>query len=316
MKIHDYYYWIILIIMISGCANNKSWRTSEGQITEGLHDIAVIDEKTAVAYSYGTGNVYKTLDGGKKWAKIYQFDSIYFEQIQFLDANNGWIIGSANKIYKTQDGGKTWSKHNLKKESTTAYFYGMYFETKDKGYIAALQQNKDGFYTIIYQTIDGGESWESINRIKEMLLHLERIEGSLYATGKNVILKNVDQENWTYVFKDESKKVGQIRSFAQNASNQLVAVSFQGYVIRIKGDQINKEQITANRLRSIVAINDSDWIAAGDANRRPDHLFFSTDNAQSWTPHPNPLADIHRIKTSKSKIWMVGKEGLVMVRKM
>ena len=37
-------------------------------------------------------------------------DSIYFEQIQFVDNKQGWICGEYGKIYHTNDGGETWQE--------------------------------------------------------------------------------------------------------------------------------------------------------------------------------------------------------------
>nr|NQU93742.1 hypothetical protein [Bacteroidota bacterium] len=85
---NKYHCIFVMAIMIS-CSSGYDWVKHNLNISEGLHDIEVIDDHIAIAYSYGTGNVYKTKNGGRNWNKIYQFDSIYFEQIQFLDERNG-----------------------------------------------------------------------------------------------------------------------------------------------------------------------------------------------------------------------------------
>ena len=58
-------------------------------------------------------------------------------------------------------------------------------------------------------------------------MNLKRIDGRLYATGNNVILKNVDKEDWSYIFKDTTKQVGQIRAIAQNGTRKIYASSFR-----------------------------------------------------------------------------------------
>lgn len=307
--------WIFLVIIISSCASNKNWVQSSVKITEGLHDIEVINEKIAFAYSYGTGSIYKTFNGENNWEKIYQFDSIYFEQIQFLDEKNGWIIGSPNKIYSTEDGGKNWTNKSLQKEATDSYMYGMWFDNMHTGYIAALGRNKKGFSTTIYKTEDSGKSWNSINQIDEMILSLEKINGILYGTGNNTIMTNVDKKNWSYLFNDTTKQVGQIRDIEQNESGKLIATSFNGYIIEIEGQISQKKKITKNRIRNLISTNKNQWIAVGDNNKEKGNIFISNDNGETWNTIPKSLPDIHRIAKSNKKIWIVGKKGLVMTKK-
>ena len=315
-------YWIFLFAILTACSTSKEWTSTTQSITEGLHDIEVLDNNNAIAYSYGTGNLYKTTDAGKNWNKLYQFDSIYFEQIQFLDSQNGWLIGSPNKIYKTSDGGKTWLDKSLEKEFNGAYLYGMYFKNVNNGYIAALQRGSKGMLTKILQTKDGGTTWQLANQLDEMILNLEIINGSLYGTGNNVIIKNIqDKDNWEYVYQDKNKKVGQIRDIAQ-IDNNIIASSFNGYIINLSGANPQVKQITKNRIRNLVAVNSKQWIAVGDADKEPGNLFVSNDSGNTWITSPKKYVDIHRIQKSKKacppfggKLWIVGKEGLVMTKK-
>ena len=305
---------IILFVVVS-CSGNHEWKKMETSIGEGLHDIEVIDNRQAFAYSYGTGNLYKTTDGGKTWDKIYQFDSIYFEQIQFLDHQHGWIVGTPNKVYKTEDGGFHWRDKSLEKDFSHVAIYGMYFESVDTGFIAAMERENRKFITNIFYTTDGGSNWELINQIPHMILNLEPINGIIYGTGHNVIAQDIQSpEGWTYRFIDSTKKIGQIRDIELNSANKIIAVSFNGYVIELDEDTVKTSRITKNRIRSLTSFNDSHWIAIGDTNKESGNLFISTDNGTTWTATKDTLPDIHRIEKSENKLWIVGKNGLVMTR--
>ena len=285
-------------------------------ITEDLHDIEVINDNIVLAYGYGTGSIYKTINDGKSWDKIHQFDSIYFEQIQFLDEQNGWLVGSPNKIYKTENGGRTWLNKSLKHESIDCYIYGMYFEEINHGYIAALENSKSGFSTKIFKTTDGGNTWELINTIEEMLLNLEKIDGTIYATGNNVIVKDIHlKENWKYCFQDKNSQVGQIRDIEQNTAKKIFASSFNGYLIELIEENSQLHKITNNRLRSLTSVDKNQWIATGDNNKNAGNLFISIDNGKNWKPVEKEFQDIHRIEKSKKKLWLVGKGGLIISRK-
>jgi len=305
------------MLLIMSCSTIKKWTASEANINEGLHDIGIINENIAVAYSYGTGNLYKTIDEGKNWEKIYQLDSVYFEQIQFLDEENGWIAGSPNKIYVTRDGGKNWTNKSLP-ELTECLIYGMWFDTKETGYVAAFEiavLKTDKKETKIFETHDGGNSWNFIHQIDEVILNLERIDNILYATGYNTIIKNADKENWSYIFRDTTKQTGQIRDIEQNETGKMCASSFNGYIIEIDNNKMEKQQLTQNRIRNLVAANNNEWIAVGDNNKEEGNLFVSKDNGKTWRVDTNRFSDIHRIRASDNKLWVVGKEGLIMTRK-
>jgi photosystem II stability/assembly factor-like uncharacterized protein len=105
------------------CSASIEWEKIETKFDDGLHDIEVINDNIAFAYTYGTGKFFRTKDGGNQWENIYLFDSIYFEQIQFFDKNNGWIIGSPQKILKTKDGGYNWRACMIESEGENSMIY-------------------------------------------------------------------------------------------------------------------------------------------------------------------------------------------------
>nr|NQU93743.1 hypothetical protein [Bacteroidota bacterium] len=192
----------------------------------------------------------------------------------------------------------------------------MYFQDLDNGYISALERENKRFVSKIFKTSDGGDTWVLIHQIPEMILNLELVDGTLYGTGNNVIIKDVqNKENWEYCFQDTSKKVGQIRDLEINNANKGYAVSFNGYVIGFTENTPETTRITKNRIRSLISVDDDQWIAVGDKNKEDGNLFISIDNGETWTATEQDFPDIHRIGKSNKKLWIVGKEGLVMSQK-
>lgn len=307
---------LTILIFLTSCSINKDWTKIESKIEEGLHDIEIVDDKIALAYSYGTGNIYKTTNGGKNWKKIYQFDSLYFEQIQFFGEKTGWITGSPNKLFKTENGGVDWVDKSIKSELENALIYGMYFQDTRNGYIAIIRRNDNEFISNIYSTNDGGENWLLVNSINEMILNLEEIDNSIYGTGNNVIIKDIHKKNdWKYSFRDTTNQVGQIRDIEINEAGKLIAVSFNGYVLDWTGEKWNSRKIIKNRIRSLTSVDHKTWIAAGDSNIERGNLFISNDNGKSWINIQREFPDIHRINKSKKRLWAVGKEGLIVTRR-
>jgi photosystem II stability/assembly factor-like uncharacterized protein len=69
----------------------------------GLRCIYFINEN--IGWVAGTQNIYKTIDGGKKWS--FEFSpsngELFAKDMYFIDENNGWIINWNGKIYKYQN---------------------------------------------------------------------------------------------------------------------------------------------------------------------------------------------------------------------
>ncbi len=68
-----------------------TWQKQTSPIKDGLHNIYFLNDSLGWAITYGKGILIHTTDAGMNWNVQYQFDSLYFEQIQFVDKNNGWI---------------------------------------------------------------------------------------------------------------------------------------------------------------------------------------------------------------------------------
>ena len=80
------------------------------------------------------------------WKIIKQTDSIYLEQIQFINPELGWICGENGKVLQTKDCGRTWSYLSIKVNNGNLLLYGMCFIDDSTGYVsgAVLNENKSG----------------------------------------------------------------------------------------------------------------------------------------------------------------------------
>jgi photosystem II stability/assembly factor-like uncharacterized protein len=103
--------------------------------------------------------VYKTTNGGANWNRTVLSTTAGDAgiQIQFIDANNGWLIyynmnNGTPYFKKTTDGGATW---------TTTNGGGIfYYVNATTGYAYSAGPSMSPPYTI-YKTTDGGTSWTS-----------------------------------------------------------------------------------------------------------------------------------------------------------
>ncbi len=299
------------LILFSCTKPEPKWEILTMGFSENFHDILPIDKNNIIAYSYGTGLIVKSEDLGLTWKEVFKTDSIYFEQVAFPTPKVGFICGNTNRILKTNDGGNTWAEILIDSIPDTAPVYGMKFLNKEVGFISVINRVQGVFETEIYQTKNSGISWKKINTLSEMILNLEYVDNELWASGNNVVLKNIDKKNWQTVYKDTTKQVGQIRDFIHKGE-QLIMSSFNGFIIRKNGSTFSKEKITPNRLRSIVRVNDHKLIVAGDNDKEEGNIFESNDNGISWNLIDEKFNDIHRLKVANGIVWGIGKKDEII----
>jgi photosystem II stability/assembly factor-like uncharacterized protein len=103
--------------------------------------------------------IFKTTNGGGNWFQQFSSQREYtpFQQIQFTDSLNGWMVLQAyaidfSFIYKTNDGGNSWTYYPLGPNGG----YSIYFINKRNGWAAGIQNR-------IYNTNDGGITWNRPN---------------------------------------------------------------------------------------------------------------------------------------------------------
>ena len=186
---------LLILFYLTGQPQND-WEIITTDITEHIHDIEFVNDSVGFIYSYGTGNIYQTVDEGYTWVKIKQTDSIYFEQIQFINSKCGWICGENGKVLGTNDGGMTWTDLSIYVEYGNLLLYGMCFINDSTGYVSGALLFENKLKPIIYITYNGGISWSEIfEDIPNMVLNIERKGDDLLATGNGFIIKIESQSN-------------------------------------------------------------------------------------------------------------------------
>jgi photosystem II stability/assembly factor-like uncharacterized protein len=272
----------------------------------------------------------KTTNGGVQWDKLFQLDSVFYEQIQFVTPKIGWICGGHGEVLKSIDGGLTWNKMSIPHPNPNVdltLIYAMFFKNENDGFVGGGHLNyiiknakkyvnwDDGQYFILHTT-DGGISWENIVRSPPvMLLTFQFLNDSIgFVSGDNSIYKTYDGGNsWQILFMDSTKSIGGIRGLWFMNFEHGYAASWNGYVLKTidGGHTWERRRITKSPLRSMCFINDTIGYIVGNEGDTKTPIYVTKDG-EDWQTFMTGLPDLHRIRRSDTFIWVCGKKGVIL----
>lgn len=167
-----------------------------------LFALSVIDANSAVAIG-DRSTITSTTDGGKTWNTrtlepiteeeidenaMLAFEDPVLYDVEFLDANVGFVVGEFGKILKTTDGGATWHDKQGSLVGDEYFdvmelptFFDVEFRGPEVGYVVGLEGR-------VATTTDGGETWQWVaHGVGEYDAPMYAIDikpdGSLWAVG-------------------------------------------------------------------------------------------------------------------------------------
>ena len=84
------------------------WRGKERGLTSGVQFVKYLTD----------GMVAHTTDGGQTWTRVDADTGKFLWDVAFIDAQEGWAVGSAGQTMHSTDGGLTWSQEPSVTDST------------------------------------------------------------------------------------------------------------------------------------------------------------------------------------------------------
>ncbi|WP_298120090.1 T9SS type A sorting domain-containing protein [Flavobacterium sp.] len=275
------YFFFILVSNLTLAQYNWTPLTtipSNGASGQRFDDVFFLDENIGWAANGGFGDVYKTIDGGATWTlqanSATLGSSHYFRNIEFLNANIGFLGTLNNKFYKTVNGGTTWTQvTNIFPNppaicgldcvgTSTIYGCGAYFSP-----------------AYVIKSTDSGATWQYINMstYADALVEVLFIdENTGFVSGNNengpVILKTTNGgTTWTTIYNGT-----------------------------IPGEYVWKLQILASNPN--VMFGSVESVAPN-----PGRIIKSVNNGVTWTSNTFPDVDVQAIGfTSETHGWMGG----------
>ncbi|NIR49501.1 T9SS type A sorting domain-containing protein [candidate division KSB1 bacterium] len=150
----------------------SEWQTlGDAPITSRHNDVYFVTPNLGWIVN-GSGQIYKTRDGGNSWQLQFEQNSTHFRSVGFFDSLRGWAgnvgfgeFGTTDTtvLYHTTDGGDIWSPFNTFTGPKPKGLCGMYV-VNDSVICAVGRVRGPAFFA---KTTDAGNTWTS----KDMSAH-------------------------------------------------------------------------------------------------------------------------------------------------
>jgi len=209
-----------------------------------------------------------------QWQPLDIPKSTRYDDVFFIDELTGWAVGGGAKtIHKTTNGGQTWTL-KFQSPSSPDYLRSIEFVSASIGYAGSLNGR-------LYQTLDGGETWENIaTRVPVSLSYL----GSAVTSLPGICGLAAPSENVTYgtgIWNNGPAYVIKTTDGGQN----WVTFDLSGF---------------ATQLVDILFLDENEGYVTGRANPISDGgiILHTVDGGANWEV-------VHKTMTSGDYIWKI-----------
>ncbi|MBS7232054.1 hypothetical protein KHA90_13565 [Flavobacterium psychroterrae] len=169
-----------------------------------------LDENIGYAHNNYDRKIYKTIDGGTNWTVMFTAQE-EIKSIDFLDKDNGYLVGSNGLIFKTKNGGVDWEKLTIPYE----YYTFIKFYSKNIGYLF----DEDGK---LYKTENGGSSWKNIYNLPSSYFtnSVTIFEKDIYLSGANgkILKSEIDFQPFNFLLNPAENIISRTAILSGNVS--------------------------------------------------------------------------------------------------
>ncbi len=191
-------------------------------------------DQTALQYK---GTIAKTTNGGTAWTAQEAGAVEEFRSVHFINANQGWVVGTNATILHTTDGGTHWTRQTV---GTADDFCSVFFIDANNGWATSTKpvhywdfaEDFDDWQGSIWHTSDGGQTWaqQTVPYNTSLLNRIEFIDSrtgwaaGLKLTGYSTLTNNPEHLGAIYGTTDGGRTWTEI--FATSSGFTFTALDF------------------------------------------------------------------------------------------
>jgi photosystem II stability/assembly factor-like uncharacterized protein len=180
------------------------------------------------AWAFGeSGALYTSRDGGASWQRLRGPTQYLLLGGDFLDGDNGWLVGAGSTILQTTDGGETWRTGAV--EAAGVRFTAISFVDSRHGWAVGNEGR-------VFVTTNGGRSWRAqASNVQAGLFDVKFLDLSEgWAVGdEGIVIHTLDGgAHWTTIPSGTTHRLERL-SFVDRTRGW--AVGFGGTIIGYSG---------------------------------------------------------------------------------
>ena len=262
---------------------------------------------------------------GVKTADNSPWDTIQFEKqsntldIDFIDDNHGFLVGSNRLIMETTDGGKTWEERSLELASEENFRLLDIDFKGEEGWLL-------GQPSLVMHTYDGGKNWTRLSLGNKLpgqpflITTIDRDKAELATTAGAIYSTSNSGESWEAKVVDASGSGG-VRDLRRTSEGDYVSVSSLGNFFstleRNSDTWVAHQRASSKRVQSI-GFNPSGslWMLSRGAEIR---FNDNTEDLESWSKPIIPILNGYNYLDMgwdpNGDIWAGGGNGTLIVSK-
>jgi len=168
-----------------------------------LNSVDMTDATHAVAV--GTDYVFYTSDGGATWIKSgTSFSGITLDNVQMINANTGWTVGSSGSIFMTGNGGVSWTAQTS--PLALNEIRDVHFVDANNGVAVSGAR--------LLRTTNGGVNWEANTSDLTAQLYSVSVSGNnlVISGASGTILRRSSATNWSDAIDTVASGLGTVSS--------------------------------------------------------------------------------------------------------
>jgi photosystem II stability/assembly factor-like uncharacterized protein len=276
--------------------------------------------------------ILRTQDGGSTWTESYSKTTGYaaFQfrlcAIQFVSETKGWATGDSDPfgdepttgILFTENGGDTWvpQAHGV----SEGEMVDVYFSDERNGWALTSTRTPDGFIQL-YQTNDGGLSWEGVNtgqpgmitigygiRTGKVYFHDPNTGWILGACG--FVLKTTDGgDHWNRV--SLPRETTSTMSLAFSDAENGIICGYTNFRTENGGDDWTEEELTDSILTDVIFTDSLNGWMVGEYGM----MFRTNDGGHTWNRVEHQATEAAMKSVTFTDIqhgWAAGRGGTIL----